>query len=54
MECPYKYRKDCKEVDSSGMTKLVRCNNCDWFGNGVRESRGNEILGWLISKFKKK
>ncbi len=47
MKCPYKYHKDCKEVDTSGMTKIVNCTNCDWFNNGVRESSGI-IIGKIL------
>jgi hypothetical protein len=55
MKCPFKYRKDCKEVDTSGMTKLKTCDVCDWFNNGVRESGGVIIADlfkniWIYTK----
>jgi len=38
MKCPYKHKQECKQVDTSGVTMLKECKDCDWYSNGVRET----------------
>jgi len=52
MKCSYKYKKDCKHIDTSGMTMLKECVDCDWYDNGVIETGSMPILEWFLNLFK--
>lgn len=51
MKCPYKYKSDCKEIDTSGMTKLVECKDCNWYRNGVIETGATPVLQKILEFF---
>lgn len=41
---------DCKFIDTSGMNKLIECEDCVYYGNGVRPTGNAPILGWFVDK----
>jgi len=51
MKCPYKHKQQCKQIDTSGMTMLRECNDCDWYCNGIIETGGAPILEWILKLF---
>lgn len=49
MKCPYKYKTDCKQVNTSGMDMVLPCEECDWYNNGVRETGAvNKGCVWVL------
>jgi hypothetical protein len=45
MKCPYVEELECPYVDTSGMTKLKECQDCDYF-KGDRELTEEELNNW--------
>lgn len=35
MKCPYD-NKECDQIDTSGMTKLKKCEDCERYNHGAR------------------
>jgi len=53
MICSSKYKKNCKHIDTAGMTKTKGCHECDWYNNGVKETGAMPILQWFLELFKR-
>jgi hypothetical protein len=52
LRCPYKHKKECKELNTLTLSKTP-CKGCVWYNNGIVESRGYEILDYIINSFKR-
>jgi len=54
MKCPYKYKCDCKYIDTAGMTKLKECVDCELYDNHTLETGSMPVLEWFLNLFKRK
>jgi hypothetical protein len=41
MRCPH-INKECKQLDTSTMTKKVQCDECDWNTNRICNCKSSE------------
>ncbi len=52
MKCPYN-NQECSCVDTSGMTLLENCTDCEYYNNGVRATGSMPVLEYFINLIKK-
>ena len=53
MKCPYKYKRDCLYVDTSGMTKTKYCSDCEWGKKGIKETGAVPLFEQLLNTLNK-
>jgi hypothetical protein len=49
MRCPYQ-NFGCPFVDTSDMTKSVKCTECKYYDRGIRATGATPILAWILKK----
>lgn len=52
MKCPYD-NSDCTEIDTSGMTMLKNCKDCQSYNNGVSATGATPVLAWIVEQINK-
>lgn len=46
-KCPYE-NIQCTEINTSGLTQLKPCKECEHYGDGIRPSRGVYGFSWIF------